>query len=220
MRSILLIGMGMFGQTLGEKLINMGCEVMIVDRNEDVINSLAPKYTGALIANCMHEDNLKTLDIPSFDACVVAIGDDFQSSLEITSILKDLGAKYVVSKASTDIQRKFLFRIGADEVIYPNRDIAEKLAVKLNSKRVFDYFELDSQYSIFELAVPEAWSGQTLMTVNPRGKYGINVLSIKKGGRIMPAPTANTVFEVGDHMIVFGNTEEILAFNKKSNKLK
>lgn len=210
----------MFGQTLGEKLINMGCEVMIVDRNEDVINALAPKYTGALIANCMHEDNLKSLDIPSFDACVVAIGDDFQSSLEITSILKDLGAKYVVSKASTDIQRKFLFRIGADEVIYPNRDVAEKLAVKLNSKRIFDYFELDSKFSIFEIAVPDAWSGQTLMTVNPRGRYGINVLSIKKGGRIMPAPTANTVFEAGDHMIVFGNTEEILEFNKKSNKLK
>lgn len=210
----------MFGQTLGEKLTNMGVEVMVVDKNEDVINSIAPKYAGALIANCMNEDNLKSLDIPSFDACVVAIGDDFQSSLEITSILKDLGAKYVVSKASTDIQRKFLFRIGADEVIYPNRDVAEKLAVKLNSTRVFDYFELDSEFSIFEIAVPEAWSGRTLADINPRGHYGINVLSVKKGGRIMPAPTANTVFEAGDHMIVFGNTAQILNFAKKSNKLK
>ena len=126
MKSILLIGMGKFGQTLGTRLLNMGDEVMIVDKNEDIINALAPKYTNALIANCMNADNLSTMDIPSFDVCVVAIGDDFQSSLEITSLLKDLGAKYVVSKATTEIQRKFLLRNGADEVIYPDRDIAEK----------------------------------------------------------------------------------------------
>lgn len=212
--------MGMFGQTLGEKLIDMGVEVMIVDRNEDVINSLAPKYTGALIANCMNVDNLQALDIPSYDACVVAIGDDFQSSLEITSILKDLGAKYVVSKASTDIQRKFLFRIGADEVIYPIKDVAEKFAMKLNSGRVFDYFELDAENSIIEIAVPSKWVGKTIVDVNPRGKYGLNVLTIKKGKKIMPTPTANTVFEAGDHMLVFGNTEKILTFTNKSDKLK
>ena len=144
MKSILLIGMGKFGQTLGTRLLNMGDEVMIVDKNEDIINALAPKYTNALIANCMNADNLSTMDIPSFDVCVVAIGDDFQSSLEITSLLKDLGAKYVVSKATTEIQRKFLLRNGADEVIYPDRDIAEKLAVKLNSAKVYDYIELDA----------------------------------------------------------------------------
>lgn len=212
--------MGMFGQTLGEKLLDMGVEVMIVDRNEDVINSLASKYTGALIANCMSVDNLQALDIPSYDACVVAIGDDFQSSLEITSVLKDLGAKYIVSKASTDIQRKFLLRIGADEVIYPIKDAAEKLAVKLNSKRVFDYFELDNENSIMEIAVPAKWVGNTLVEINPRGKYGLNILTIKKGKSIMPAPTANTVFEAGDHMLVFGNTQKILSFTQKGDKLK
>ncbi len=175
MKSVLLIGLGNFGQALGEKLRNMGDEVMIVDRNEDVINSLASKYTGAAIANCMNTDNLKSLDIPSFDACVVAIGDDFQSSLEITSNLKDLGAKYVVSRANTEIQRKFLLRVGADEVVYPNRDIAEKLAVKLNAKRVFDYVELDAQHGIFEIAVPQRWYGMKLVDANPRGKYGLNV---------------------------------------------
>ena len=125
MKSILLIGMGKFGQTLGERFLSMGDEVMIVDKNESIINALAPKYTGALIANCMNADSLATMDIPSFDICVVAIGDDFQSSLEITSLLKDLGAKYVVSKATTEIQRKFLLRNGADEVVYPDHDIAE-----------------------------------------------------------------------------------------------
>ena len=212
MKSVLLIGMGQFGQLLGEKLVNMGDEVMIVDKNEDVINLLAPKYTGAVIANCMNAENLKTLDVPSYDVCVVTIADDFQSSLEITSLLKDLGAKYVVSKANTDIQRKFLYHVGADEVIYPNRDIAEKLAVKLNSQNVYDYIELDSEFSIFEIAVPSKWVGKSIMETNPRAKYDINIKKKKKGNRIMPAPTANTVFESGDKMVVFGNTEKIIAF--------
>ena len=218
MKSILLIGMGKFGQTLGTRLLNMGDEVMIVDKNEDIINALAPKYTNALIANCMNADNLSTMDIPSFDVCVVAIGDDFQSSLEITSLLKDLGAKYVVSKATTEIQRKFLLRNGADEVIYPDRDIAEKLAVKLNSAKVYDYIELDAEYSIFELAVPSEWYRKKIVDVNPRRIYDINILSIKNGHYIVSSPNAEYVFEDGDHMVVFGNTEKILAFTNKRKK--
>jgi trk system potassium uptake protein TrkA len=210
--------MGKFGQTLGTRLLNMGDEVMIVDKNEDIINALAPKYTNALIANCMNADNLSTMDIPSFDVCVVAIGDDFQSSLEITSLLKDLGAKYVVSKATTEIQRKFLLRNGADEVIYPDRDIAEKLAVKLNSAKVYDYIELDAEYSIFELAVPSEWYRKKIVDVNPRRKYDINILTIKKGHKIVSSPNAEYVFEDGDHMVVFGNTEKILAFTNKRKK--
>ena len=210
--------MGKFGQTLGTRLLNMGDEVMIVDKNEDIINALAPKYTNALIANCMNADNLSTMDIPSFDVCVVAIGDDFQSSLEITSLLKDLGAKYVVSKATTEIQRKFLLRNGADEVIYPDRDIAEKLAVKLNSAKVYDYIELDAEYSIFELAVPSEWYRKKIVDVNPRRKYDINILTIKKGHKIVSSPNAEYVFEDGDHMVVFGNTEKILAFTNTRKK--
>ena len=181
MKSVLLIGMGKFGQTLGENLLNMGDEVMIVDKNEEIINALAPRYTNALIANCMNENNLSSMDIPSFDVCVVAIGDDFQSSLEITSLLKDLGAKFVVSKATTEIQRKFLLRNGADEVIYPDRDIAEKLAVRLNAEKVYDYIELDSEYSIFEIAVPTEWYRKKIVDVDPRKRFGINILTIKKG---------------------------------------
>ncbi len=215
MKSVLLIGMGKFGQTLGEKLLGMGVEVMIVDKNEDKIEPLAGKYTDALIANCMNEDNLKSMDIPSFDACVVAIGDDFQSSLEITSLLKELGAKWVVSKATTEIQKKFLLRNGADEVVYPDKDIAEKLAVKLNSKKVFDYIELNSEYSIFEIAVPHHWAGKKLIDLNPRKKYGLNLLTVKKGNDIVATIDANYIFEENDHMLVFGKTEQILAFANK-----
>ena len=168
MISVLLIGMGKFGRTLGEKLLGMGDEVMIVDKNEDVINALAPRYTNALIANCMTMENLETMDIPSFDVCVVAIGDDFQASLEITSNLKDCGAKKVVSRATTEIQRKFLLRMGADEVIYPDADIAEKLAVRLNTDNVINFVDLDSQYSIFEIALPKKWLKKSLVEINPR----------------------------------------------------
>ncbi len=216
MKSILLIGMGKFGQALGQNLLDMGVEVMIVDKNEDIINQLASKYTDALIANCMNEDNLKRLDIPSFDACVVAIGEDFQSSLEITSLLKDLGAKWVVSKAATEIQRKFLLKNGADEVVYPNRDLAEKLAVKLNSKKVFDFIELNDEYAIFEIAVPMPWSGKKLIDLNPRKKYGLNLLTVKKGEEVVPSLDANYVFQKGEHMLVFGKTEDILAIEVES----
>ncbi len=215
MKSILLIGMGKFGRTLGEKLLSVGDEVMIVDKNEELVNMLAAKYTNALIMNCTNIDNLKTIDIPSFDACVVAIGDDFQSSLEITSLLSDLGAKRIISKATTEIQRKFLYRMGASEVIYPDRDIAERLAVKLNAANVVNYIDLDEQNSIFELAVPKKWIGQKVVDVNPRGKYGMNILTVKKGDAVNADVDGDYVFAEGDIVVVFGGTGRLLSFATK-----
>ncbi len=215
MVSVLLIGMGKFGRELGERLLGMGDQVMIVDKNEDNINALASRYTNALIMNCMVMENLKTLDIPAFDVCVVAIGDDFQASLEITSNLKDLGAKKVVSKASTEIQRKFLTRAGADEVIYPDKDVAEKLAVTLNSANVINFIELDNDHAIFEIETPKRWMRKKLIDVNPRAKYGMNILTVKKGNNVISTIDGNYVFEEGDLLVVFGNTEAILRFTNK-----
>lgn len=215
MKSILLIGMGKFGRTLGEKLLAMGDEVMIVDKNEDVINSLSGKYADAVIANCMNEENLASMDVSSFNACVVAIGDDFQSSLEVTSLLKDLGAKRVISRATTDIQRKLLLRMGADEVIYPDMDIAEKLAVRLNSDKVINYIDIDNDYSIFEIAIPEKWIGRKLIDINPRAKFGMNILTVKRGRQVISSLDGNFVFGEGDQIVVFGDTEKILAFANK-----
>lgn len=215
MKSILLIGMGKFGRTLGEKLLAMGDEVMIVDKNEDVINSLSGKYADSLIANCMIEENLASMDVPSFNACVVAIGDDFQSSLEVTSLLKDLGAKRVISRATTDIQRKLLLRMGADEVIYPDMDIAEKLAVRLNSDKVINYIDIDSDYSIFEISIPEKWIGRKLADINPRAKFGMNILTVKRGRQVISSLDGNFVFGEGDQIVVFGDTAKILAFANK-----
>ncbi|MCD8285717.1 MAG: NAD-binding protein, partial [Clostridia bacterium] len=139
MKSFLLIGLGKFGQLLGKELMDMGDEVMVVDKNEDIINELAPQYTSAICANCMNREVLKGFDIPKFDACIVSIGDDFQSSLEITDNLKSLGAKKVIAKASTEIQKKFLNRTGADVIVYPNRDAALSLATSLNGSKTVSY---------------------------------------------------------------------------------
>ncbi len=215
MISVLLIGMGKFGRTLGDQLLEMGDEVMIVDKNEDIVNKLAPRYTNALIADCMSLDNLETMDIPSFDACVVAIGEDFQASLEITSNLKDCGARRIVSRATTAIQRKFLMRVGADEVIYPDMDIAEKLAVRLNSDNVINFVDLDADYAIFEIELPKKWLKKTLVEVNPRVNYGMNILTIKNSGEIVYSISGDYVFREGDQLLVFGNTERILAFTNK-----
>lgn len=218
MRTVLLIGMGKFGQVLGKKLLEMGDEVMVVDKNEDVINSIAPMYTNALVANCVNVNNLKKLDVPSFDACIVTISEDFQSSLEITSLLKECKAKRVIAKAATEIQRKFLLRNGADEVIFPDLDIAEKLAVKLNVYNVHDYIELDSYHSIFEIDVPETWIGKCIVDINPRQKFGINILTVKKGETVIASPDAAYTFTPGDRAVVFGNTKKIINFSNKKKK--
>ncbi len=218
MKSVLLIGMGKFGCTLGEMLLNMGDEVVIVDKNEAIIDSIAPKYEDARIMNCMMIDNLKTLDVPSFDVCIVAIAEDFQASLEITSNLKDLGAKRVIAKASTEIQRKFLIKTGADEVVYPDQDIAEKLAVRLNSANVINYIDLDAEYSIFEIALPPKWLKRKLAEINPRHKFGMNILTVKRGEEVIATLDGDFEFEADDQLVVFGNSEKILAFANKSQK--
>ncbi len=215
MKSFLLIGLGKFGRTLGEKMMNMGAEVTIVDRSEDVVNSLSSLYTNAFILNCMNLEALKKLDVPSYDACIVAVCDDFQSSLEITSNLKDCNAKRVISRAATEIQSKFLMRVGADEVIFPDRDIAEKLAVRLNSTNVINYIDLDAEFSIFEIACPARWAKKKLSDINPRKKYGMNILTVKKGHGVIDSLDGEYVFEADDQLVIFGKTEKILKFSNK-----
>lgn len=218
MKSVLLIGMSKFGQTLGRKLLSMGAEVMIVDKNEDKINLLASKYTSALVTDASREDTLSQLDVTSFDACVVAIGDDFQSSLEITSTLKELGAKYVISKATTLIQKKFLLKNGADEVIYPDIDVAEKVAIKINIEKVYDYALLNAECSIMEVAVPTKWIGKNIATLEPRRKYEINILAIHKDNKVKAYPDASYVFGENEHILVFGKTEKIIEFTNINKK--
>ena len=174
MKSILIIGMGRFGHHLCENLAMLGNDVMVVDQKEEVLEDLLPIVTSAKIGDCTNEAVLRSLGIANFDICFVCIGTNFQSSLEITSLVKELGGRRVISKANRDIHAKFLLRNGADEVIYPDRDIAEKMAVRYSANHVFDYIELTQEYSIYEIPPLDSWVGRSVRDDpqdHPRGRY-------------------------------------------------
>ncbi len=212
MKSILIIGMGAFGRHLAIKMSELNNDVMIVDKETAIIDEMSSFVTDAQIGDCTKEDVLKALGVSNFDICFVTIGDTFQASLEITSLLKDLGAKYVISKASRDIQAKFLLRNGADEVVYPDKDMAEKLAVRCSANNVLDYFSITNDYSIFEVPIMSSWTGYSIEEINVRKKYHINILLIKNGNSIMTMPKADYIFKEDDQMIVIGRTDEVLKF--------
>ncbi len=210
MKSVLIIGMGAFGRHLAVKMTELKNDVMIVDKDAAIIDEMSSMVADAQIGDCTKEDVLRALGVGNFDVCFVTIGDTFQSSLEITSLLKDLGAKYVISKASRDIQAKFLLRNGADEVVYPDRDMADKLAVRCSANNVLDYFSLTDEFSIFEIPTMQSWIGRSIVEVNIRKKYHINILLVKNGSSIMTMPRADYVFKEDDKIIVIGKADEIL----------
>ena len=209
MKSILIIGMGRFGRHLCQNLAELGNQIMIVDQEEENLEEMLPLVVSAKIGDCTNENVLKSLGVANFDLCFVCIGTNFQSSLEITSLVKELGAKHVVSKANRDIHAKFLLRNGADEVFYPDRDIAERLAVKYSANHVFDYFELSKDYSIFEIQPKDAWIGRTIEEADIRANYHINVFGIKKNTEVVVLPRADYVMHEKDHLLVVGLTKDI-----------
>ena len=181
MRSMLVIGAGRFGKNLAIKLTELGNEVLVVDVNEDAVEKISPFVTRAQIGDCVDKDVLLALGVRNFDVCFVCISDNFQSSLEITSLLKELGAPYVVSKSERDIHADLLNKIGADEVVYPERDMARRTAVRFSARGVFDYIELSPEYVIVEIAPPSTWVGHTIRDLNVRSKYSISVIGLRKG---------------------------------------
>lgn len=209
MKSILIIGLGRFGHHLCTNLANMGNEVMIIDRNEESMADLLQYATTAKVGDCTKEEVLRTLGIGNFDLCFVCIGSNFQSSIEITSLVKDLGARYVVSKAKRDIHAKFLLRNGADEVFYPDRDIAERIAVKHSANHVFDYIELTEGYSIFEIPSLENWIGKTIRQVDIRAKYHVNIIGVKEDGHLRILPHADYVLTGREHLMIIGLRKDI-----------
>ena len=210
MKSVLMIGMGRFGHHLCSDMINLGNEVMVIDQDEKSVEDLAPIATSVLIGDCTNPEVLKSIGVGNYDICFVCIGSNFQSSLEITSLLKELGAKYVVSKASRDIQKKFLLRNGADEVIYPDRDIAEKVAKRFSANNVFDYISLTDDYSVYEIPPLSAWIGNSIIDSNIRPKYNISILGIKhEDGGVTMLPPANYIINRNDHLMVIGSSTDV-----------
>lgn len=209
MKSILVIGMGRFGKHLAAKMQDMGNDVMIVDKDEELIEQLSSSFTDSYIGDCTNEGVVRSLGINNFDICFVTIGEDFQASLEITALLKDLGAKRIVSKAKRDRQARFLKNVGADEVVYPEREIAEKLAIRCNSNNVFDYIELTDEYAIYEIPVVPSWVAKSIGDTDVRRKYGINIIAVKNGNNLKATPGAEYVFRPDDHMVVIGKAENV-----------
>ena len=208
MKSILIIGMGRFGKHLATKFSELGNEVMIVDKEEEKITPLLQIVTRAQIGDCMDESLLRSLGVGNFDMCFVCIGGNFQASLEITSLLQELGAKHVISKADREIHEKFLLRNGADQVIHPERDEAIRAAMKYGSRKVFDYFELTNEFSIFEIGTPESWGGKSIKQVSVRTKYNVNIIAIKRNNKILPVINAEYIFLQGEHLIIAGHSKD------------
>ena len=209
MKSILLIGLGRFGKHVARKLSALNHQVMAVDSDEERVNAVLPYVTNAQIGDSTNEEFLSSLGIRNFDACIVAIGDSFQNSLETASLLKELGAKYVFARATTDVQEKFLLRNGADEVVYPEKQLAAWTAIRCTSDHILDYVELNEDYSIFELTVPEEWQGKTVMELDLRKKYGINILSIRENGSLNMEITPDTVLTTNRTILVLGRYKSI-----------
>lgn len=209
MKSILIIGMGRFGRHLCQNLAQLGNQIMIVDEKEETLEELLPYVVSAKIGDCTNEAVLKSLGIANFDICFVCIGTNFQSSLEITSLVKELGARRVISKANRDIHAKFLLRNGADEVIYPDRDIAEKLAVRYSANHVFDYIELTHEYSIYEIPPLPQWIGKSLKESGIRNQYHISIMGTKRNGKVKLMPQADYVIEEEEHLMVIGKKTDI-----------
>ena len=209
MKNILLIGVGRFGRHIAMHLNQLGHQVMAVDRNEERIDAVMPYVTNAQIGDSVNADFLRSLGVGNYDVCIVAIGDNFQSSLEATSLLKELGAKMVVSRAARDVHAKFLLRNGADEVVYPEKQLAAWTAIRYSADHILDYIELDDEHAIFEVTIPEEWLGKTVGQLDIRKKYGINILATRKYGKTDVAVSPETVLNGDATILVLGEYKAI-----------
>ena len=209
MKSVLLIGLGRFGINVAIKLSELGHEVMAVDCDEERVDDILPIVTNAQIGDSTNEDFLESLDVQNYDVCFVAIAHDFQSSLETTSLLKEMGANLVISRAESEIQRKFLLRNGADEVVYPEAQMARWAAMRYSADHILDYIELDEGHSIVEVSIPRNWVGKTLGQLNVRRTHGVNILAIKRHGEMSMNIQADTVLAPDCTLLVLGETRAL-----------
>ena len=209
MKSILLIGLGRFGRHIALKLNALNHQVMAIDHNEERVNALLPFVTNAQIGDSTNEEFLEALGVGNYDACIVAIGDNFQNSLETTYLLKELGAKKIIARASKEMQEKFLLRNGADEVVYPEKQLAAWTAIRCSSEHILEYIELDDEYAIFEVEIPSDWSGKSILELDIRKKHGINILGVRTNGKLNMNITPNTVFGHGTSVLVLGQEKAV-----------
>ena len=209
MKSILLIGLGRFGRHIAIKLDELHHQVMAVDKEDTRVDAVLPFVTNAQIGDATNEDFLGSLGVGNFDVCIVAIGDNFQNSLEVTSLLKELGARMVVARAARDVHAKFLLRNGADEIVYPERQLADWVAIRYSADHILDYIELDEGHAIFEISIPEEWIGKTIGQLDIRKKYNINIMALKTNDIMNLKISSDTQLLKDSTMLVLGETKHI-----------
>ena len=216
MKSFLIIGAGRFGKHLAKKLIELGNDVVAVDKNAEKIEALNTFLTDSFVGDCSNESVLKALGVNNFDVCFVCTAENFQSSLEITSMLKELGAGFVVATAKRDRQADSLKKIGADDVIYPEKQIAEKTGIRYNAKNIVDLIQISDEYAIYEIPVPKAWIGKTIIEVNVRKNHKVNIIAIKNNDNINAAPGADYTFRPDDHIMIIGKQSDVFKLTEKN----
>lgn len=209
MKAILLIGLGRFGKHIAMELSKQGHDIMAVDNDEEKINGVLRYVTNGQIGDSTKEDFLESLDIPGFDVCIVAIGNDFQSSLETTSLLKELGGKRVIARAKRDAQEKFLLCNGADEVVYPEKELAKWMAIRYSTNHIREYIPLDKEFVILEVDLPQDWIHKTIGEIDIRKKYGVNIMGIRRAGNLQLQATTETHFLPQDTILVLGNYQKL-----------
>ena len=209
MKSVLLIGLGRFGKHVAQQLNDMGHEVMAIDMREERVNDSLQFVTSAQIGDSTNPEFIHSLGVSNFDLCIVAIGNNFQSSLETTSLLKEMGAVKVISRAERGVQEKFLLRNGADEVVYPEKQMAKWTAIRYSSDHILDYIELDNTHAIFEVEVPRSWIGETVGSINIRKKFNINIMAVKSNGKMNMNITPETMLSSSVTLLVLGEYHNV-----------
>ena len=214
-KQFVVIGMGRFGQSVARCLTAMGKEVLVVDKNEEFINDIAPYVTHAVQADATDEKALNALGLRNFDVAVVTIGDDIQASILVTLLCKEMGISHVVAKAQTDLHAKVLLKIGADKVVFPERDMGMRLAHNLAAANVIDYIQVSGDLNVLEVSAVGQWTNKSLSELDFRKKYGVNVMAIKKeNGKVNTAPHGADIVDKGDVLIVVGQTADIARIEK------
>ncbi len=216
MRSFLIIGAGRFGKHLAKKLIQLGNDVVVIDKDDEKIDQLTMILTDSFVGDCRNEGVLRSLGVNNYDVCFVCTAADFQASLEITSMLKELGAKYVVSTANRDRQADLLRKIGADDVIYAERQIAEKTGIRYNAKNIVDLIQITDDYAIYEIPVNSSWFNKSIVEIDVRKNFKVNIIAIKNGDEIVAAPGADYKFKANDYIMIIGKQADVFKLADKS----
>lgn len=214
MKSYVVVGLGRFGSEVARQLYRCGCEVLALDVKNELVQQISQDVTHAAVADSRDKEVLKMLGVADFDCAVIAIGEDLAASVLIAMNMKELGVPFLVCKAHDDVHRRVLEKLGADRVVIPEQENAARLAKSLSAPNLLDYIELSEEYSIVELPAPQSWIDRSLKELNVRAKLGVNILAVRRGGKMDVSPAADFSFQNGDVVVVLGDTKALHAVQK------